>query len=384
MMILKFFKLALQITLLSAFCLSLLFSSLQSQDDAKDVDTLKQELESTRTKAESLIQKQAGLYDQLAALDHELELSSRLLRKLRRQTRDLTAEVDATSDTLAALQGVSHTESQLYENRLHQLYIIQTEPGLLLPFAPFAELSASNNSVLYQKLVGRDNLRLAALGTAISSQAELLDNLKSRKAELESAVVERRREEANMKSTLQERERLLAKVKGQQRELDQQLNELQESSATVGDIFSSLDDELRRTTDQLWQQQRELNLRLKGNLRWPVKGHVVTDFGTKTDRRTGLSSKSNGINITTKPGRPVVAALTGRVLYIGFARGLENFLVVDHGGSIYSLYGNLADLKVTEGESVIRGEPFATTAGDRLHFEIRDGKTPVDPRPWLR
>jgi septal ring factor EnvC (AmiA/AmiB activator) len=71
-------------------------------------------------------------------------------------------------------------------------------------------------------------------------------------------------------------------------------------------------------------------------------------------------------------------------LYIGFARGLENFLVVDHGGSIYSLYGNLSDLKVTEGESVIRGEPFATTAGDRLHFEIRDGKTPVDPRPWLR
>jgi septal ring factor EnvC (AmiA/AmiB activator) len=80
----------------------------------------------------------------------------------------------------------------------------------------------------------------------------------------------------------------------------------------------------------------------------------------------------------------VVAALTGEVLYIGWARGLEKFVVVDHGGSIYSLYGNLDELSVAEGDEVIRGEPFATTAGKSMHFEIRDGKQPVDPLPWLR
>lgn len=76
--------------------------------------------------------------------------------------------------------------------------------------------------------------------------------------------------------------------------------------------------------------------------------------------------------------------MTGQVLYIGWARGLERFVVVDHGGSIYSLYGYLADIKVREGDPVIRGETFATTAGDRLHFEVRDGKLPVNPLDWLK
>lgn len=371
------------VILIVSACLAATASS-SAQTQGSDVEELREELEATRQKAESLIETQADLYDQLAALDHELELSSRLLRRLRGEVRALTDEVRATSDTLAALQGLSEEESQLFEGRLRTLYIIDDEHLRLPPLAPLQGLDMSTRSIFYRKMVGQDNLRLAALRSAITGQEELLASLESRRAKLEAAVAARRREENKMKETLQQREHLLAEIKGEQRELDQQLNQLQESSAAVGDIFSTLEDDLRQTTDKLWQQQRELNFRLKGNLHWPVQGRVVTGFGTKTDRRTGISTKSNGINIATLAGRPVVAALTGRVLYIGFARGLENFLVVDHGGSIYSLYGNLSELEVTEGESVIRGEPFAKTAGDRLHFEIRDGKTPVDPRPWLR
>ncbi len=370
-----------QLTIVAMF-LWLLTSASVSQ--TREVEDLKGELEETRQRAESLLQTQADLYDQLAALDHELELSSRLLRQLRSQIRKLTDEVEATNDTLAALQGSSLEANQQARERLRRYYVLNSIMPPLAPLAPIGGLDLSDNTVYYRRLVAHDNLRISSLSMEINSREELLNSLEDRKTELQHAVAQRRSEEANMKETLQQRERLLAEIKGEQHELDRQLDQLQESSATVGDIFSTLDNELRQTADQLWQQQRDLNLRLKGNLHWPVNGRVVTGFGTKYDKRTGLSSKSNGINISTTPNRPVIAALTGRVLYIGFARGLENFLVVDHGGSIYSLYGNLSDLQVTEGESVIRGEAFARTAGDRLHFEIRDGKTPVDPLPWLR
>ena len=106
------------------------------------------------------------------------------------------------------------------------------------------------------------------------------------------------------------------------------------------------------------------------------------DLQRRSDDR--LWSKSNGIDIATRSGAKVVAAATGEVLYIGWARGLERFVVVDHGGSIYSLYGNLDQVTAVEGDQVIRGEQFATAIGSRLHFEIRDGKTAVDPADWLR
>jgi len=72
------------------------------------------------------------------------------------------------------------------------------------------------------------------------------------------------------------------------------------------------------------------------------------------------------------------------VLYIGWARGLERFVVVDHGGSIYTVYGNIDRLLINEGDQLVRGEQFAVTTGARLHFEVRDGKDAVDPLTWLR
>jgi septal ring factor EnvC (AmiA/AmiB activator) len=135
---------------------------------------------------------------------------------------------------------------------------------------------------------------------------------------------------------------------------------------------------------EILQRERELVMRMKGRLFWPVRGAVTDSFGVRLDPVTNLTSKCSGIKVKTQQGTKVIAAMTGEVIYIGSARGLENFLVVDHGGKFYSLYGNLREVEVAEGDQIIRGEPFAAVAGERLHFEIREGKTPIDPLRWLR
>jgi septal ring factor EnvC (AmiA/AmiB activator) len=212
----------------------------------------------------------------------------------------------------------------------------------------------------------------------------LLANLKSRQQSLADVTAAKQAEETRAEEAIKQRDRLLAQVKGQQRQKMRQLEEMDRSSQTIGDIFEEIEAERRQTVDAIWKREHDFALRLKGRLYWPVRGNAVTGFGLQRESDTRLLTKSNGLDIAARVGGKVVAAATGEVLYIGWARGLERFVVVDHGGSIYSLYGNLDQVSVSEGDQVIRGEQFATAIGSRLHFEIRDGKTAVDPADWLR
>ncbi|MGB5137734.1 MAG: hypothetical protein WBP29_04310, partial [Candidatus Zixiibacteriota bacterium] len=57
------------------------------------------QLERARQDAERILNSQADLYQQLESVDKELELSSRLLRQIRKQAQETSAAISATADT---------------------------------------------------------------------------------------------------------------------------------------------------------------------------------------------------------------------------------------------------------------------------------------------
>ncbi|HTG39573.1 MAG TPA: M23 family metallopeptidase [Sphingomonas sp.] len=115
---------------------------------------------------------------------------------------------------------------------------------------------------------------------------------------------------------------------------------------------------------------------------WPVAGgRVVRRFGP------GASGERNdGIKIAVPLETPVTAAADGVVAYAGSdIPSLGGLVILKHGGRLTSVYGHAGQLLVQRGQSVKRGQTIAlsgdTGAANRpeLHFEIRDGRTPVDP-----
>jgi murein DD-endopeptidase MepM/ murein hydrolase activator NlpD len=115
-------------------------------------------------------------------------------------------------------------------------------------------------------------------------------------------------------------------------------------------------------------------------LRWPVRGRVVANYGKGSD----------GIDISVPEGTPIKAAESGVVIYSG--DGLKEFgntVLVRHDNGLVTVYGNASKLNVQRGQKVKRGEELgasgmtgnATTP--KLHFEVRKNSTPVDPTKYL-
>lgn len=125
--------------------------------------------------------------------------------------------------------------------------------------------------------------------------------------------------------------------------------------------------------------------RLRGGFLWPVDGEVVKRFGTDAG-----GERNDGVELAVPVSTPVRAAADGVVAYAGTGvTALGGVVIIKHGDGWASVYGHARKLLVRRGEEVKQGETIALSGetGDaerpELHFELRKGRTPVDPESEL-
>lgn len=118
---------------------------------------------------------------------------------------------------------------------------------------------------------------------------------------------------------------------------------------------------------------------------WPLTGRVISDFGTESN-----GERNDGINIAAQPGTPIRAAAAGTISYAGNElRGYGNLILIKHDDGYVTAYAHAERITVQRGDTVTKGQiiAYAGSTGDvtspQLHFEIRHGVQPVNPRSLL-
>jgi len=114
----------------------------------------------------------------------------------------------------------------------------------------------------------------------------------------------------------------------------------------------------------------------------PLNGQIVIYFGQK---KAGVV-ESNGIEIKGKLGNPVVASKAGTVIYADAFQGLGKVVMIDYGGGIIGVYGNLLAIKVNINSKVSSGQTIGVLglSSDKepnLYYELRANLRPIDPIP---
>jgi len=110
-------------------------------------------------------------------------------------------------------------------------------------------------------------------------------------------------------------------------------------------------------------------------------------FGATRGNRGQRSHK--GIDLLSRVGSPILASKSGRVSYAGIDRGYGWYIEIQHPDGLATRYAHMTRLSVSGGDWVVAGQPIGLcgksgNADDpriqpHLHFEIRHGKTALDP-----
>ncbi len=122
-----------------------------------------------------------------------------------------------------------------------------------------------------------------------------------------------------------------------------------------------------------------------GVMKWPLEAGIVSsEFGA----RWGKMHK--GLDIAADVGEPVYAAAPGEVIYASDGmRGYGNVVILRHDRQRTTLYAHNSALKVKLGDRVAQGDLVALlgstghSTGPHVHFEVRDGDKPINPRTLL-
>jgi len=128
----------------------------------------------------------------------------------------------------------------------------------------------------------------------------------------------------------------------------------------------------------------------QGRLIIPTPGKIISKFGPIQTGDYNSFTFRKGIDIKVKKGEPVKSVFKGKIMFAQWLKGYGNLIVIDHGGSYYTLYAHVEDVFKQKGEPVKGGEIIATAGdtgsikGTYLHFEIRHHGKALNPMKWLK
>lgn len=123
------------------------------------------------------------------------------------------------------------------------------------------------------------------------------------------------------------------------------------------------------------------------SLVWPAYGDITTYFGERGWLwKNGYHS---GLDIGANYGAAIVAAEDGVAVEVDWHDGYGNYIKLDHGNGLQTLYGHLSSVQVEPWEEVKRGQIIGgvgstgVSTGPHLHFEVRLGGEKEDPLLYL-
>ncbi len=127
-----------------------------------------------------------------------------------------------------------------------------------------------------------------------------------------------------------------------------------------------------------------------GRYSWPVMGRINSPFGWRRHPITKRQDFHTGIDIKSDRNTPIKGAASGKVVYSGWMGGYGKVIVIEHNNGQSTLYAHCSTLLVGKGANVSGGQFIARvgttgrSTGPHLHFEVRNGNSPVNPIKYLR
>lgn len=129
-----------------------------------------------------------------------------------------------------------------------------------------------------------------------------------------------------------------------------------------------------------------------GMFKWPAPSYtkITSDFGWRIHPVYGGNRFHNGVDMAAPAGSPILAAYDGTVAAAGYSSTMGNYIYINHGSGLVTIYMHASALYVSAGQSVSKGDKIAavgttgTSTGNHLHFGVRLNGSYVSPWNYLK
>ncbi len=228
-----------------------------------------------------------------------------------------------------------------------------------------------------------------AIKNIITYDTELIDALERDRIALEKDKAKLDAENTRLADLKKDLEVKLASLNSTKEKRTQYLAILENNHDELEKSIDDMQKEADRLTKEIAAAAAKNTKYTGGKMVWPLPGSytITSPFGNRLHPVLKVYKLHTGVDIAGNNcnGKPVVAAANGTVIVAKYSSSYGNYVVIDHGGGITTLYAHSSKLEVKVGDKVKAGQEImkvGTTSystGPHLHFEVRENGTYVDP-----
>lgn len=363
--------------------ISILTSTAFATSTQNKLNQTKNELKDVQSQIKNNENKQKNTLKEINNLDSSINSTEQQIDGLEKEIEKIEESIVITEENIKYSQEKYDEKYELRKNRMIAYYKngnvgledlmkkVSDQTDKMYMERVIEKIVSFDSSIIEELEIERKNLETQK--EKLNEETQRCENLKS---ELEVKL-------AGLEETVEIRTKYLSSLKADHTALEKAENELKSEADKLAKELAALASKSSNSTYN------------GGKMTWPLPGHYVitSKYGNrlhpvlkKYSLHTGVDIAGSGCN-----GDPVVAAAAGTVIKATYSNSYGNYVVIDHGGGITTLYAHSSKLLVKTGDKVKAGQEImkvGTTGystGPHLHFEVRkDGKylNPLDG--WIK
>lgn len=352
---------------------------------------LKNGLTNVQTLLKSLESAKGDLQEYITELDTNLNIITANLEYLEERIAVKKDEVEKTQAELEEARATAQNQYITMKRRIRFMYEKGESSNLEMLLSSKSFTDFLNKAEFIQRVSEYDRKMLNEYIATQAKIAQTNDMLMAEQAELVEAEEALKQEQDAMETLISSKEQEINLYEADISNKEAAIKEYQAEIAAQDAIIKELEAAILAEKKRLLEENRSAINYDGGKFAWPAPKYIrVSDeYGNRIHPILGVQQFHNGVDLAAPSGSPILAAYDGEVVAADYSSTMGNYIMIDHGDGLVTIYMHASSLGVSKGTMVARGEQIGCvgstgrSTGPHLHFSVRENGSYVSPWKYI-
>ncbi len=357
----------------------------------KEMSSLKGNLSDVKNLVKKLEGEKTSLSNYVMKLDATLEVIDNRILDLEGQITEKEADIVITQQQLEEAKQVEDNQyvsmkeriKSTYEQGVYdfieKIFAVNSFKDLLNRITYEEELAKYEKKKLDEYIANKEYISLCE--KRLQVEKDYLDAVKASVKNEQAAV------EALMESKKQE----IDKYENNIEDKEKAIKEYEADIAEQTEIIKQLEKAVEEEKERLKKENGLITTYDGGKFCFPMESYtrISSPYGYRIHPTLGVKQFHNGVDFAAPKGTPIYAAYNGNVVAATYSSTMGNYVMIDHGDGLYTIYMHASKLYVSKGDVVTKGQKIAgvgstgRSTGNHLHFTVRKNGSYVSPWDYI-
>lgn len=367
----------------------------QKQEAISQAQEEKKKLQSGLSDIQEMVaqleQSKSDLETYVVELDGQLNSLEEKIGELQEQIEEKKEEIEQAKEDLDTAEAVAENQYAEMKVRLRYLYANSTDDGYLTALLSAGSFSEMLNQAEYiQQVSDYDSRKLEEYRQNVEYMELCRQTLEEEEEVLHQAEESLQQEQQSVNTLISEKEKQIVAYEGDISNQEAAIAEYEAQIAAEDAEIAALEKAVEADKAKL---EEENKVKYDGGMfQMPCPGYtrISDDYGSRMHPILNVEKFHNGVDFAAPSGSPILAAYDGRVVAATYNSSMGNYVMIDHGDGLYTIYMHASKLYVSSGQTVTKGEQIAAvgstgrSTGPHLHFSVRLNGSYVSPWNYLQ